>query len=510
MTKMDKILIVDFGSQYTQLIARKIRGENVYCEISPCNKVVKIEPALKGIILSGGPNSIYDKNSYKVDNKIFRMGIPVLGICYGMQLIASIFKGEVRAGTTKEYGRTKIKILDRGNIFEGLDEDVTVWMSHGDQVVAAPSGFSTVARSENDLIAAISNQNKKIWALQFHPEVHHTNYGIEIIKNFIFKICQVQPSWTMKNFIDHEVASIRKKVQNKKVICGLSGGVDSSVTALILNRAIGKNLTSIFVDTGLVRDNDVYDIKMLAEREGLQIKIIDGKRLFIKSLSRVNDPERKRKIIGNIFARIFEIEAKKISSAKFLAQGTLYPDRIESLPQRGPSSTIKSHHNVGGIPKNFRLKLIEPLGELFKDEVRILGEELGLPHELLYKHPFPGPGFAVRIIGEVTEQKVKIVKESDRIVIEEIKAANLYEKLWQVFTVLLDSRSVGVKGDKRSYERAIVIRAVDSVDGMTADWSKLPYSVLDRISSRITNEVWGVNRVVLDISSKPPSTIEWE
>ena len=514
MTKIDKILVLDFGSQYTQLIARRVRENQVYSEIFPFNvsieRIRHFDP--KGIILSGGPSSVYDKDAPLPDNAIFDLGVPVLGICYGMQLMAHMLKGgKVGRALKREYGRAEIVVDDTSDLFKGLPIKSIVWMSHGDRIEKAPSGFVSIAHTDNSPIAAMADRSRMFYALQFHPEVVHTRYGKDILKNFLFRICRCKPEWTMKSFIETAKAEIKEKVGNKKVVCGISGGVDSSVTAVVVHEAIGDALTCIFVDNGLLRAGEAKKVEeTLRKNFHMKIKCIDASERFLRRLRGVTDPERKRKIIGNEFIRVFEEEAKKIKNVAFLAQGTLYPDVIESTSFKGPSATIKSHHNVGGLLKRMKLKLIEPLRELFKDEVRLLGLELGMPEEIIYRHPFPGPGLAIRCLGTVTKEKIELLRKADAIVLEEIKRSGLYRELWQAFAVLLPVRSVGVMGDERTYEHVVAVRAVTSVDGMTADWARIPYEVMERLSNRIINEVRGINRVVFDITSKPPGTIEWE
>jgi GMP synthase (glutamine-hydrolysing) len=527
MTQNGKILVLDFGSQYTQLIARRVRECNVYSEIFPFNapfeKIISFNP--KGIILSGSPSSVYDKNAPLPDKRIFDLGIPILGVCYGMQLMAHLWGGKVARATRREYGRSELIIDDDSDLLKGIGEKLktqpqnkfgakfktVVWMSHGDKIVRCPKDFIPIAHTSNSPIAAMANYKKRFYALQFHPEVAHTEKGKDILKNFLFRICRCSPTWTMKSFIDTVTQEIRKKVMDDKVVCGISGGVDSTVTAVLVHRAIKNQLTCIFVDNGVLREGEAENVEETLRRHfHMNIKCVDASKRFLKKLKGVIDPELKRKIIGNEFIKVFESEAKKIKGVKFLAQGTLYPDVIESIPFKGPSATIKSHHNVGGLLKRMKLKLIEPLRELFKDEVRLLGKELGIPDEIINRHPFPGPGLAIRVIGEVTQERCNILRRADSIVLDEIKKAGLYEELWQAFAVLLPVKSVGVMGDERTYENVIAVRAVKSLDGMTADWARLPYEVLGIISNRIINEVKGVNRVVYDISSKPPSTIEWE
>jgi GMP synthase (glutamine-hydrolysing) len=509
----EKILVLDFGSQYTQLIARRIREGKVYSEIFPFNaslqKIKEFNP--KGIVLSGGPSSVYDEGAPIPDLGIFDLGIPVLGICYGMQLMAHALGGEVAKAAKREYGHAELLIDDNSDFLWGVSQGSRVWMSHGDRIEKLPAGFSVIGHTGNSPVAAMANKTRKFFALQFHPEVVHTEEGVRILNNFVFGICGCKPEWEMASFIEWSNADTKAKVGNKKIICALSGGVDSSVVAILIHRAIGANLTCIFVDNGLLRKGEADKVKKtFADHFHIKLIHIDAKARFLEKLKGITDPERKRKIIGNEFIAVFEEEAKKIKDAEFLAQGTLYPDVIESVSFKGPSAVIKSHHNVGGLPEKMNLKLIEPLRELFKDEVRVLGEELGLPEEICWRHPFPGPGLAIRCIGEITEEKLHILRESDAIVLEEIKAAGLYRAIWQAFAVILPIKSVGVMGDERTYDHVVAVRAVTSIDGMTADWAKMPYEVMGKISNRIINEVKGVNRVVYDITSKPPGTIEWE
>ncbi len=513
MPNENKILVIDFGSQYTQLIARRVRECNVYSEIFPFNtpleKIKGFNP--KGIILSGGPSSVYDNNAPIPDKKIFELGIPILGICYGMQLMAYLFGGKVSKADQREYGKTTLIINNKIDLFKRIPKKTTVWMSHGDMIERPPEDFVTLAHTSNSPVAAIANNKKGFYALQFHPEVVHTEKGIEIFKNFLFRICRCNPTWTMRSFIETVTEDIRGRVRDKKVVCGISGGVDSSVTAVLVHKAVKNQLICIFVNNGVLRLGEAEKVEETLKRHfHMNIKCIDASKRFLNKLKGVIDPELKRKIIGNEFIKVFESEARKIKGVKFLAQGTLYPDVIESIPFKGPSATIKSHHNVGGLLKRMRLKLIEPLRELFKDEVRLLGKELGIPEEIINRHPFPGPGLAIRVIGEVTRERCDILRKADTIVLEEVKKAGLYNELWQAFAVLLPVKSVGVMGDERTYENVIAVRAVKSLDGMTADWARLPYEVMEIISNRIINEVKGINRVVYDISSKPPSTIEWE
>jgi len=508
------ILIIDFGSQYNQLIARRVRENHVYCQIDPPGISVEAIKALKpdGIILSGGPASIYEKNSPKTDITVFDLGIPVLGICYGMHFMISALGGTVEGVGKREYGFAELDIKKAEGLFQGVRKKSTCWMSHGDAIRRLPRGFEIIASTANTKIAAVVHAKKGLFGFQYHPEVVHTQMGKKMLRNFLFNICGCKRTWTMKSFARRSIEEIRSTVADKKVILGLSGGVDSSVAALLLHKSIGKQLTCIFVDNGVLRKDEAQKLKSTLKRQlNLNIRFVNAKTLFLKALAKVTDPEKKRKIIGRIFMQVFEAEARKIEGADFLVQGTLYPDVIESVSAfGGPTSVIKSHHNVGGLPKNMKLKLIEPLKYLFKDEVRLLGKELGLEQDLIWRQPFPGPGLAIRIIGEITPRRLSILRNVDDLLLEEIKNAGYYKKLWQSFAVLLPIKSVGVMGDQRTYENIVAIRAVTSKDAMTADWAKLPHKLLGRISNRIINEVNGVNRVVYDISSKPPSTIEWE
>ncbi|MBN1914183.1 MAG: glutamine-hydrolyzing GMP synthase [Candidatus Omnitrophica bacterium] len=514
MTKQT-ILILDFGSQYSQLIARRVRENKVFSKIIPYNTPAKEIAAMspKGIILSGGPASVTEKKSPHPDKGIFKLGIPVLGICYGMQLITEMTGGKVKNTKEREYGKTELFIDNNRTLFNHLPGNLTCWASHGDHVKKMPPGFINLAHTNNAPVAAIGHVQKKIYGVQFHPEVTHTNKGTQILGNFLFKICGCLSRWTMESFIKESVENIKKTVGRKdRAVLGLSGGVDSSVTALLLHKALGKNLRCIFIDNGLLRKDEAQQIKkVFRDNFRLNLLCVDRSKRFLGRLKGITDPEAKRKIIGEEFVRVFEEEAAKTKGVKYLAQGTLYPDVIESLsPIGAPSSKIKSHHNVGGLPAHMKLKLIEPLRDLFKDEVREIGKEMGLPEALLYRQPFPGPGLAIRIIGEVNEKYLDLLREVDRRVTDEIRKAELYEQVWQSFAVLLPIKSVGVMGDERTYENVVAIRCVSSLDGMTADWTQLPYETLQKISSRIINEVKGVNRVVYDISSKPPATIEWE
>ncbi len=508
----EKVLILDFGSQYTQLIARRIRELGVFSEIRPFHaaveEITEIQP--KAVIFSGGPASVWDDRSPSVDHKMFELGIPILGICYGMQLMVHMLGGKVERSRRREFGPAEVEISDNADIFSGIPRKTYVWMSHSDRVLELPPGFSTIASSINSPIAAIKSVGNKIFGIQFHAEVVHTEYGREILSNFIFKIAGCAGDWTPRSFAEETIKEIRQKVGDSSVLCAISGGVDSSVTALILQRAVWDRLYCFFVDTGLLRLDEASEILDAYGKMGLNVIHVDAKDRFLERLRGVEDPEKKRKLIGEEFIRVFDEEASKIDKAEFLAQGTLYPDVIESVSVKGPSATIKSHHNVGGLPEQMKLKLIEPLRELFKDEVRGVGRELGLPPEILDRHPFPGPGLAIRIIGEVDEDKLRDLRQADAIFIEELKKAGIYDDIWQAFCVFLPIKTVGVMGDERTYENVIALRSVTSVDGMTADWARIPYNVLETVSVRIINEVQGVNRVVYDVSTKPPSTIEWE
>ncbi|MBW2027653.1 MAG: glutamine-hydrolyzing GMP synthase [Deltaproteobacteria bacterium] len=511
----EKILILDFGSQYTQLIARRVREAQVYCEIHPFNlnieEIKKFMPA--GIILSGGPASIYDEDAPMAAKEVLDLRVPVLGICYGMQYITHALGGEVARAEDREYGSAVIRIEDDQDLFQGLSRDKgeMVWMSHGDRIIRMPEGFQCLAGSKNSPVAAVADRSRKIYGVQFHPEVVHTPNGMKILKNFLFNICGCKPLWTMSSFVERTVADLRRRIGKERVICGISGGVDSSVTAVLLHRAVGPQLSCIFVDNALLRRGEVQEVMELFGRHyQMDVHLVDASEHFLEKLKGVTDPEEKRTIIGREFIYVFEKKARELGKAKFLAQGTLYPDVIESVSFKGPSATIKSHHNVGGLPEAMNLELVEPLRELFKDEVRQVGVELDLPRELVMRQPFPGPGLAVRILGEVTRERLEILRSADVLLLEEIRKADLYDKVWQSFAVLLPVKTVGVMGDERTYEHVIAVRIVDSLDAMTADWTRIPYEVLARISNRIINNVRGVNRVVYDISSKPPSTIEWE
>jgi GMP synthase (glutamine-hydrolysing) len=516
MQHTESILILDFGSQYSQLIARRVRELGVYSELHhfnlPINEIKQRNP--KGIILSGGPASVYASDAPHPSPEIFELGIPILGICYGLQSIAYQLGGEVDQSARREYGSAEVMIDDTSDLFFGINgssESTVVWMSHGDALTKLPSGFERIAHTRNSPICAIRNKTKKIYGVQFHPEVNHTVKGREILKNFLFKISECTGGWNVGSIIEEKIQEIRQTVDKMNVICALSGGVDSSVLAVLLHKAIGDQLYCIHINNGLMRKNESEKVvKLYRDTYHFNLDYVDATETFLTKLNGVTDPEQKRKIIGNTFIEIFEMEAKKIGNVGFLAQGTLYPDVIESTSFQGPSHKIKTHHNVGGLPEKMNLKLIEPFRELFKDEVRVIGRTLGLPEEIVVRHAFPGPGLAVRVIGNVTKDKLNLLREADEIFVEEIRRSGLYESLWQAFAVLLPVQTVGVMGDQRTYENVIALRAVTSLDGMTADWAQLPHELLAKVSSRIVNEVRGVNRVVYDISSKPPSTIEWE
>jgi GMP synthase (glutamine-hydrolysing) len=511
----EQIVILDFGSQYTQVIARRIRECNVYSIIlsfdTPAREIAALQP--KGIILSGGPASVYARKAPLPERSVFELGVPVLGVCYGLQVMAHFLGGKVEPGLKREFGKGGLKVKDSFcPLFANLPETLQVWNSHGDKLTKLPRGFKSVAVTENSSYAAIENRSRKLFGLQFHPEVAHTPRGKEIIANFVHNICGCGKNWTMRNYIEQAVQDIRDQIGEEQVILGLSGGVDSSVAAALLHKAIGNQLTCIFVNNGVLRGREARVVREVFGRHfRLNLQYVNASKLFLSRLKGVTDPERKRKVIGKTFIQVFEAATKRVGKAKFLAQGTLYPDVIESVPIAGnPAAMIKSHHNVGGLPKKMRFKLVEPLKRLFKDEVRELGLELGLPREIVLRQPFPGPGLAVRILGEVTPQRLRILRNADAIVVEEMKNTGWYYKIWQSFAVLLPVRSVGVMGDERTYDYTIAIRAVESQDGMTADWVKLPYNLLETLANRIINEVKGVNRVCFDITSKPPGTIEWE
>ena len=506
------IIVLDFGSQYSQLIARRIREQQVYCEIHPYNtsaiRLKNMNP--KGIVLSGGPASVYSEGAPICDESILTMGIPVLGICYGMQLMAHLLGGKVDPSARREYGFAEIAIDEPTLLFQGFGDKLNVWMSHGDRITSAPRGFRVIAHSNNSPIAAMADTTRNLYGLQFHPEVVHTANGGKILANFAHRICGCSASWTMRSFVDEAIVSIRQKAEGKKILCAASGGVDSTTLATLVKKAVGDNLVCVFVNNGLLRKNEMEVVINNFRRLKIDLHYVNAEEQFLSKLTGIIDPEVKRKIIGEQFIATFEAELEKIGKIDFLAQGTLYPDVIESVSVKGPSATIKTHHNVGGLPERLPFQLIEPFRELFKDEVREVGRELGVPEDILGRHPFPGPGLAVRVIGEITQERLYILQEADDIYIEEIKKAGLYDDIWQAFAVLLPVKSVGVMGDERTYENVIALRAVTSTDGMTADWAQIPHSVLGIIANRIINEVQGVNRVVYDISSKPPSTIEWE
>ena len=511
----EQIIILDFGSQYTQVIARRVRECNVYSTILPFDASADeiAEHAPRGIILSGGPSSVFARDAPLPDPKLFKLGVPILGICYGVQLLAKFLGGKVEKSNKREFGKGTLHVLDNScALFDGLPESLQVWNSHGDKMTKLPRDFGIVATTDNSDYAVIEHRKKRIFGIQFHPEVVHTPRGREIIANYVHKICNCGKNWTMRNYLDRAIEDIRAQVGNEHVILGLSGGVDSSVAAALIHKAVGNQLTCIFVNNGLLRSREAEVVREVFGRNfQLKLKYVDDSKNFLSRLKGIKSPERKRKIIGNRFIKVFQEATRSVGKAKFLAQGTLYPDVIESVPIAGnPAALIKSHYNVGGLPKNMKFKLVEPLRCLFKDEVRILGLELGLPREIVYRQPFPGPGLAVRVMGEVTKKRLDVLRQADVIVIEEMKASDWYYKVWQSFAVLLPVKSVGVMGDVRTYEDTLAVRVVESQDGMTADWVKLPYELLEKISSRIINEVNGVNRCVFDITSKPPGTIEWE
>lgn len=509
----ETIIILDFGSQYTKLIARRIREQNVYCEIYPYNISLKTleEKKPQGVVLSGGPMSVYEENAPQVDDALFSHDSPFLGICYGLGVIAKHHNGNMIDSGKREYGRADLEILDDSDLLYGIENNAPVWMSHADRLESVPEGFEIIGKTSNSPIAAIRNSDSKMYGIQFHPEVVHTVHGKDILRNFLFRICKVKGDWTSEVFVKEAVEKIRNQVGSGKVVLGLSGGVDSSVTAVLINKAIGEQLTCVFIDNGLLRSGEKEQVEsMFRNNFHINLHVVDGSDRFLSDLKDVSDPEKKRKIIGNAFIYMFDQEAAKIGGVEFLAQGTLYPDVIESVSFKGPSATIKSHHNVGGLPDKMNLKLIEPLRELFKDEVRRVGKELDIPEGVLGRHPFPGPGLGIRVLGDVDREKLDLLRKADKIFIDEIKNAGIYNDIWQALTVLLPVRSVGVMGDNRTYERVVVLRAVTSVDGMTADWYPMDQELLAQISNKIINEVPGINRVVYDISSKPPGTIEWE
>ncbi len=515
--KHDTVIVLDFGAQYSQLIARRVRECKVYCEILPFNAPIHkiLEKNPKGIILSGGPASVYANGAPHVSKELFELGIPVMGLCYGIQMIAYALGGRVQKAAKREFGLAPLRIKDHKDLFAGLPSTLQVWMSHGDHVTQLPAGFKVLASTSNCHLAAAVHPKKRIFGIQFHPEVVHTQKGTKIIENFVKKVCGCRPTWNMESYEKTVIQEIREKVGNGRVICGVSGGVDSTVAAALIHRAIGNQLSCVFVNNGVLRLNEAEQVvAMFKKNLGIPLHYVNAEPLFLKLLNNVSDPEKKRKIIGNTFIRVFEKKSKELERKRgpfqFLAQGTLYPDVIESVSVKGPSAMIKSHHNVGGLPKDMKFKLVEPLRELFKDEVRELGAELKIPYDLLWRQPFPGPGLAVRLIGPINKTDLDILRKADAIVQDEIRKAGLYHSIWQSFAVLTPLKSVGVMGDERTYENVCVIRAVNSTDGMTADWVKLPYDLLGRMSNRIINEVRGINRVVFDITSKPPGTIEWE
>lgn len=507
----EQILILDFGSQYTQLIARRLRELNVYCEIHPYNKIPDLTPDIKGVILSGSPHSVREENPPKPDLSAIKGQLPLLGVCYGAQFLAHFYGGEVGKSNSREYGRAHLEIKDETTaLFNDVPTDSEVWMSHGDTIQTLPANYKITASTHDVKVAAYRIEGEETHCIQFHPEVYHTKYGSKILRNFVFNVCGCKGDWTPASFVETTIASLKTQLGGDKVILGLSGGVDSSVAALLLHRAIGPNLHCIFVDNGLLRKNEFESVLHSYKDMGLNVKGVNAKAKFYAELNGVSDPEKKRKAIGKVFIDVFDEESKSVSDAKWLAQGTIYPDVIESVSVKGPSATIKSHHNVGGLPEYMKLSIVEPLRALFKDEVRRVGRELGLEENILNRHPFPGPGLAIRILGEITEEKISILQEVDDIFISGLKSHNLYKEVWQAGAIFLPVQSVGVMGDERTYENAVALRAVSSTDGMTADWCHLPYEFLAKMSNEIINKVRGVNRVVYDISSKPPATIEWE
>lgn len=507
----EQILILDFGSQFTQLIARRLRELNVYCEIHPYNKIPEITPDIKGVILSGSPHSVRQENPLKPDLSAIKGKLPLLGVCYGAQLLAHFYEGEVGKSNSREYGRANLKFADTSNpLFKNISDNSQVWMSHADTILSIPDHYTVLASTHDVKVAGFSVNNEQTWGIQFHPEVYHSLEGAQLLKNFVIDICGCKGSWTSSSFIDTTVAELKQKIGNDKVILGLSGGVDSSVAAVLLHKAIGANLHCIFVDNGLLRKNEFENVLDSYKHMGLNVKGVNAKQRFYDALKNVSDPETKRKAIGKAFVDVFDDESKLMKDAKWLGQGTIYPDVIESLSVNGPSATIKSHHNVGGLPDYMKLSVVEPLRSLFKDEVRRVGKALGIDDALIGRHPFPGPGLAIRILGDITEEKVELLQNVDAIFIDSLKSAGLYDSVWQAGAILLPIQSVGVMGDERTYEKVIALRAVSSTDGMTADWCHLPYEFLAKVSNDIINKVKGVNRVVYDISSKPPATIEWE
>lgn len=506
----EKVFIIDFGSQYTQLIARRVREQNVYCEILPYNKPIAMDETVKGIILSGGPSSVYAADAPDLDLSPFMGHLPLLGICYGAQLISHKMAGKVENSATREYGRAHVSHVAPSPLLEGVHEGSQVWMSHGDTITKLPEGFELVASTESIATAAFQNTAQQVYALQFHPEVTHTDEGAQIVRNFLYGICGMSGDWTPAHFVEETVARLREEIGSAKVICGLSGGVDSTVAASLIHRAIGKQQYCIFVDNGLLRKNEYEEVLEKYKILGLNIIGVDAKDRFLSALEGITEPEAKRKAIGRVFVDVFQEEASKLEGVQFLAQGTIYPDVIESVSVKGPSATIKSHHNVGGLPETLNLKVVEPLRYLFKDEVREVGLDMGLGQQFIARHPFPGPGLGIRILGEVTPERVRVLQEVDHIFVSGLHKHNLYQEVWQAFAVLLPVSSVGVMGDERTYENVVALRSVTSRDGMTADWGRLPYDFLAEVSNKIINNVKGVNRVVYDISSKPPATIEWE
>lgn len=509
--EQEKIVVLDFGSQYTQLIARKVRELNVYCEIVPFSKLTGLSSDVKGIILSGSPSSVRDPNAPIVNTDLYRGKLPILGICYGAQLMAQQAGGEVTPSKHREYGRARLSFIDgQSKLLHNISQHSQVWMSHGDTIVQLPEGFNTISSTADVNVGAFKVNSEQTYGIQFHPEVYHTSEGNTLLYNFVVNICGCNQTWTPASFVESTVEELKTQIGTDKVVLGLSGGVDSSVAAVLLNKAIGSNLTCIFVDNGVLRKNEFHEVLMAYEHMGLNVIGVDCHKDFLKALKGISDPEQKRKAIGRVFIEVFETEAKKIEGVRWLAQGTIYPDVIESVSVNGPSATIKSHHNVGGLPAKMNLKVVEPLSLLFKDEVRKVGKELHISPNILRRHPFPGPGLAIRILGEITEEKVKRIQEVDHIFISALKEKNLYDDVWQAATILLPVHSVGVMGDERTYENVVALRAVTSVDGMTADWAHLPYDFLSKVSNKIINQVKGINRVVYDISSKPPATIEWE